>query len=121
MPQQYGNENSNTPLNIKWSLYFLFVVILSFTTRLYKVKEPAMVCWDEAHFGKYINFYMNETIFFDVHPPIGKILLTYISIWSGYEGNFSFENAGDDYKHTRYSGIRKTCASLGAASICVLF
>jgi dolichyl-phosphate-mannose--protein O-mannosyl transferase len=33
---------------------------------------PSAVCWDETHFGKHSSWYLNRTMFFDIHPPLGK-------------------------------------------------
>ena len=39
--------------------------------------------WDETHFGKMANWYINRTFFFDVHPPLGKVSLVYQSVVLG--------------------------------------
>ena len=37
-----------------------------------RLDQPNSVCWDEGHFGKHANWYLNRTFFFDLHPPLGK-------------------------------------------------
>lgn len=93
---------------------FIIVVLSSFATRFYDIHEPAHVCWDETHFGKMASWYLNRTFFFDVHPPLGKMLIAFSGYLTGYDGTFAFDKPGDQYEHwTQYIGMRVFCATLG--------
>uniref|UniRef100_A0ACB8G6L5 Uncharacterized protein n=1 Tax=Sphaerodactylus townsendi TaxID=933632 RepID=A0ACB8G6L5_9SAUR len=82
------------------------VTLLSFVTRFYRLQEPPHVCWDETHFGKMGSYYINRTFFFDVHPPLGKMLIGLAGYLSGYNGTFPFQKPGDKYEEHNYIGMR---------------
>ncbi|XP_018601636.1 protein O-mannosyl-transferase 2 isoform X1 [Scleropages formosus] len=92
----------------------LLVSVLSLCTRFYRILEPAHICWDETHFGKMGSYYINRTFFFDVHPPLGKMLVGLAGHLSGYDGTFPFVKPGDGYEHHKYWGMRGFCALLGS-------
>uniref|UniRef100_A0A665W3Y6 Protein O-mannosyl-transferase 2 n=1 Tax=Echeneis naucrates TaxID=173247 RepID=A0A665W3Y6_ECHNA len=96
------------------TVLLVLVVGLSFSTRLYKITEPPHVCWDETHFGKMGSYYINRTFFFDVHPPLGKMLIGLAGYMTGYDGTFPFMKPGDKYEHHNYWGMRGFCAVLGS-------
>lgn len=87
---------------------------MSLSTRLYKITEPPHVCWDETHFGKMGSYYINRTFFFDVHPPLGKMLIGLAGYMTGYDGSFPFIKPGDRYEQHNYWGMRGFCAVLGS-------
>lgn len=60
------------------------------------------------------SFYINRTFFFDVHPPLGKMLIGLAGYLTGYDGSFPFDKPGDKYGDTEYYGMR-------AVSMCVNF
>ncbi|NXR78401.1 POMT2 transferase, partial [Pycnonotus jocosus] len=62
--------------------------------------------WDETHFGKMGSYYINRTFFFDVHPPLGKMLIGLAGYLSGYDGTFPFQKPGDRYEQHNYMGMR---------------
>ncbi|KAL7744081.1 hypothetical protein ACLKA6_009069 [Drosophila palustris] len=100
--------------NWRWWALLGAVFLITFGTRFYKVTEPDHICWDETHFGKMGSWYINRTFFFDVHPPLGKMLIGLSGYLTGYNGTFPFEKPGDKYNETRYQGMRYFCTTLGA-------
>lgn len=104
-------EDTNALMN---RVAIIAIAILSFLTRMYSVHKPAHVCWDETHFGKMASWYINRTFFFDVHPPLGKMLIALSGHLTGYDGTFAFDKPGDQYENwTQYVGMRIFCAILG--------
>ncbi|XP_067894519.1 protein O-mannosyl-transferase 2 isoform X2 [Heterodontus francisci] len=106
----------------KWSLWvmergLLLVTALSFFSRFYRLAEPGHVCWDETHFGKMGSYYINQTFFFDVHPPLGKMLIGLAGYLTGYDGTFPFKKPGDKYEQHQYYGMRALCATLGSCLV----
>jgi hypothetical protein len=53
----------------------LILAVLSLTARLYRISTPDGVVFDEYHFGRFVNNYLDGNYFFDIHPPLGKLTL----------------------------------------------
>jgi len=72
--------------------------------------------FDEVHFGKFASYYLRRTYYFDVHPPLGKLLLAAAGYLVGYDGHFLFDNIGDDYikNNVPYVAMRVLPATAGA-------
>ncbi|KZC06223.1 Protein O-mannosyl-transferase 2 [Dufourea novaeangliae] len=115
--KQSSNKEKNNATDSSWWLFFGLIVILTAGTRFYKVTEPQHVCWDETHFGKMGSWYINRTFFFDVHPPLGKMLIGLSGYLTGYDGTFAFEKPGDKYENVKYVGMRFFCTFLGATIV----
>lgn len=67
------------------------------------------------------SWYINRTFFFDVHPPLGKMLIALSGKLTGYNGTYAFEKPGDKYNGTRYEGMRIFCTTLGALIVPMSF
>ncbi|KAL1507266.1 hypothetical protein AB1Y20_008115 [Prymnesium parvum] len=65
-------------------------------TRFALLSYPRQVVWDEYHFGKFVNGYIHGEYFFDIHPPLGKLLLAATASAGGYDGRQSWDKIGLD-------------------------
>ena len=53
--------------------------------------------FDEVHFGKFAGYYIKGTYYFDVHPPLAKLVFAAVAYVCGYDGNFPFKHIHDEY------------------------
>ncbi|KAJ8903889.1 hypothetical protein NDN08_000422 [Rhodosorus marinus] len=103
--------------SVNWIDVTLVVILLvsSFITRFYKIAEPAAVVFDEYHFWDFIAMYWRKTHLFDIHPPLGKLLLLLGGYMGGFQpGDFGADKIGKVYPSTEsFVSLRQTSAFFG--------
>eukprot|EP01135_Chromosphaera_perkinsii_P004852 Nk52_evm1s300 gene=Nk52_evmTU1s300 len=110
----------------------IFLFGLSLTMRLFKISEPHFCVFDEEHFGKFAVMYWGRKFFFDVHPPLGKLILSAVLYLSGFDTEMAYQNSmhskwdriNQDYLESHnnfYIPLRVTCAIFGACTTPLFF
>ncbi|XP_014248084.1 protein O-mannosyltransferase 1 [Cimex lectularius] len=87
-------------INLELDVVAVFLFGLAAVSRFYKLDEPRHIVFDELHYGKYIGLYIKNTFFFDLHPPLGKLLISSIAQFAGFDGKFRFDRIGTAYDET---------------------
>ena len=62
--------------------------------------------FDEVHFGGFLSDYINGICFFDIHPPLAKMMLAATGKLTGYQGDFNFSKVETKYTSNFYVPIR---------------
>ena len=91
--------------------------LLSCWTRFHKIGHAGLVIWDEAHFGKFGSHYLKREFYFDVHPPLGKMLVGLVGLLSGYDGQFEFKSGENYGDHVPYVAMRVMMATFGVLMV----
>ncbi|KAI8072409.1 Dolichyl-phosphate-mannose-protein mannosyltransferase-domain-containing protein [Gongronella butleri] len=99
------------------------LLMVALPVRLYNLQEPPEVVFDEVHFGSFANHYINRTFYFDVHPPLAKMLIALIGYLCGYNGQFGFETIGKSYVDSGVPFVQMRAVSgfLGACLVPMAF
>ncbi|HTP56999.1 MAG TPA: phospholipid carrier-dependent glycosyltransferase [Candidatus Paceibacterota bacterium] len=75
---------------------------------------PNSAVFDEVHFGKFLSAYFTHQYYFDIHPPLGKLILAGWGWLWHYQPGFSFANIGDVYPDKLYMALRFLPSLAGA-------
>ena len=82
-------------LLIKKSWPFILLAILSFAIHFAFLDYPSEVVFDEVHFGKFVAAYFTGQYYFDIHPPLGKLMIAGFVKLAGVDPVFNFEQIGE--------------------------
>ncbi|QLQ78040.1 hypothetical protein HG537_0A02870 [Torulaspora globosa] len=98
------------------------LAIFTCVVRLYNLSQPNEVIFDEVHFGGFASKYIKREFFFDVHPPLAKMLFAWIASFAGFDGSFEFKEIGDVYPATvPYVLMRSLAAVAGSLTVLLLY
>jgi len=95
----------------------IIYTLLSCWTRFHKIGASNVVVWDEAHFGKFGSHYLKREFYFDVHPPLGKMIVGLVGLLAGYDGNFEFKSGEVYPQQVPYVAMRVMLATFGVAMV----
>lgn len=101
-----------------WGLIFL--TSLSFFTRFFYLFYPSKVVFDEAYFGLYATKYLSHQYFFDIHPPLGKLLLASVALLGKVNPGFAFQE-NSSYPAFNFLVIRLLPAFFGALLVALIY
>ncbi|MEK7514779.1 MAG: phospholipid carrier-dependent glycosyltransferase [Patescibacteria group bacterium] len=82
------------------------IALLSIATHWFMFGAPNETVFDEVHFGKFISGYATGEYYFDIHPPLGKLLIAGFGKLAGFKPEFGFANIGDAYPDDSYKALR---------------
>ncbi|KAF9153618.1 Protein O-mannosyltransferase 2, partial [Actinomortierella ambigua] len=117
-PRQYSS-NKYLAFVQRYDDYVIpaFLTLMSFWTRFYDIGAAGFVVWDEAHFGKFGSYYIKREFYFDVHPPLAKMLVGLSGVLAGYDGSFEFKSGETYPEHLNIWFMRIFNAFFGAVMV----
>nr|KAG5706616.1 hypothetical protein BaRGS_005686 [Batillaria attramentaria] len=100
----------------------ILLTVASLVSRTWQLGLPRAVVFDELHFAKFVSLYMKRIFFFDIHPPLGKLLLALAGSYAGFEGDVKFERIGAEFPPSvPVEALRLVPAVLGSLTVPIIY
>lgn len=100
-------RSENTILSNRRILIMSLLLVVNFVIKTYDIEKGQTVVWDEAHFGKFGARYLKREFYFDVHPPLGKMMTALSGYIFEQDIDFKFDSGSDYPKAMDYVGMRR--------------
>ncbi len=111
-----------TRLRVRKDLWpILALLVVSLVVHFAWFGHPNMTVFDEVHFGKFNSAYFTHDYYFDIHPPLGKLILAGWGKLFGFRPGFSFANIGDAFPDRTYMALRFLPSLAGALLPLVIY
>jgi len=91
---------------MKKHLPWISILILSLVVHFAYFGHPRETVFDEVHFGKFVSGYFTHEYFFDIHPPLGKLILSGAGYMTGFQPGFSFGQIGEAFPDSAFLWLR---------------
>ncbi|PIR88958.1 MAG: hypothetical protein COU07_03655 [Candidatus Harrisonbacteria bacterium CG10_big_fil_rev_8_21_14_0_10_40_38] len=102
----------------KKHIAFISLVVLSFATRFIFLSTPPEVVFDEIYFGKFAAAYVIHEYYFDIHPPLAKMMIAGFASMMGIdrldEIEGVFKEIGSGFDPKTFFALRFLPAFMGA-------
>lgn len=77
----------------RWHPELIGLIVAAFATRIWALFNPVAVVFDEVYFKAFAGHYLDGRYFFDIHPPLGKLLLAGFAAVTGQSANALLDTA----------------------------
>lgn len=99
----------------------MILLVLVLATRFLFLSYPAEVVFDEVHFGKFVSAYFTHKYYFDIHPPLGKLMIAGIANLFGFNPENNFEKIGEAANARILFSLRFLPALFGSLFVLVIY
>lgn len=98
------------------------LLALAFFTRFLFIGHPGSAVFDEVHFNFFAGFYYSGQYYYDIHPPLGKLLLAAVAYpFGGIEQQDIVRQISVEYTTGKYLVLRMWPAFIGSLLPLLLF
>ena len=84
----------------------LILIVASFAVHFAFFGQPNETVFDEVHFGKFVSSYYAGQYHFDIHPPLGKLIIAGFARVFDFRPEHSFAEIGQPFPDSTYLSLR---------------
>ena len=107
---------------LKKNAPIIILLILAIFTRIAFLVYPAELVFDEVYFGKFASAYFNHKYYFDIHPPLGKLMIAgFAGVFGFKDADFSFAKIGEAFSAKNLFILRFLPAFFGTLFILLVY